>query len=565
MKKLLSLLLCFTLLLGASAQISLAEELEPVVIRVLSRLVDSERSSLDDEVGRMIYDALKIEIRFIPFNESNYEKAQMMLAAQNWGDLDMVNTAMNEITSQYIASDAFVNLDDYRDIMPNFYNYCADLIPYWRNFDAEEGNLYVWQNGPDQLQMTQPCLDIVVRTDVLEALGWPDLDTTDDYIEFLKRALEIFPESNGQPSIGMSCFFGDAVGTLVSTYLPRHSGFSDAYKTTCMIDVENQQFIPKISHPYYKETAKFFNTLYQEGILDPEIWTDGFNECQAKMDSGVALSVWFMNWVLPGANTNAVSRGQEDQQYIVMPVRLQIAEDEGRNTRYEIFTSYRADNTMGILKTSPNVERICQLLNFMATPEMALRCGWGQEGREYTVDADGKLVLTQEFLDILTNTNMNDYLYDAGINFSYSDFLPLRTTGLLKNGQAGVCLADPAYSMSAATERQREAYAALGWANNTSGWSDNKHFKFVPFDLSLFQAAVVLDAESDEGKIEAKITDYLQGAIPKLMSSNSDEEFEAQYAEMCAKCAELGEDRLIAKYNEQYKTSADQIEALKAR
>ena len=227
MKRFLSLALVLLLALGAWSA-ALAEELEPVTIKVMIK-GDTERSSLDDEVGQMIWDALKVEIQFIPYNDSQYEKAQMMLAGQNWGDVDMVNTALNEVTAQYIASDAFVNLDDYRELLPNFYDNLSDLIPYWRNLDTVNGGLYVWQNGPDQIQMTSPCLDIVVRTDVLEALGWPDLDTTDDYIEFLKKGMEMFPESNGMPTIGMSCFFGDAVGTLVSTYLPRHSGFSYVY------------------------------------------------------------------------------------------------------------------------------------------------------------------------------------------------------------------------------------------------------------------------------------------------------------------------------------------------
>ena len=120
MKKTLSLFLSLLLLLGLIPTAFATEELEPVVLHVLVT-GDQERNSLDDEVGQMIWEELKIEIQFIPFNESMYEKAQMMLAANNWDNLDMVNTAMNEITSQYIAADAFVNLDDYRELMPNFY------------------------------------------------------------------------------------------------------------------------------------------------------------------------------------------------------------------------------------------------------------------------------------------------------------------------------------------------------------------------------------------------------------------------------------------------------------
>ena len=560
MKKILALLLTVLFLFSACSMAFAEEELEPITIKVLIS-GDQERSSLDDEVGQMIYDALKIEIKFVPFNESNYEKAQMMLAAQNWGDLDLVNTAMNEVTAQYIAASAFVNLDDYRELMPNFYNNLADLIPYWRNLDAVNGGLYVWQNGPDQIQMTNPCLDIVVRTDALEALGWPDLDTTDDYIAFLKQAMELFPESNGLPTIGMSFFGGDAVGTLVSTYLPRHSSYSDVYKLTCLVDVDNDKIVSKIDHPYYKASAEFFNTLYREGLMDPEWFTDGMNECSAKAQSGVALSVWFMNWC--GGNREAIERGQEDAQYITMPVRLQLAKDEGRNTRYEIYTSYRSDCTYGILASSPNVERICQLVDFMSSHEMMIRCGWGVEGVDYTVDEDGIRHTTDEFNAVMSGDGAEDYRWAHGINVAYNNIFPMRSMGLDTDGQPTVYNRDPNYNMATATDRQKEAYAALGWQNNVSGWRENEHFEFVPFDLSILQAAVVLDAESDEGKIEVQINDYLESMIPKLYTCETVEDFEAMYAEMCAKCDEMGEEQLIAKYNEQYFSMRDRIEELK--
>lgn len=560
MKKILSLVLCLVLALGVCS-FAYAEELEPVKIKVLVG-GDENTSSLDDPIGQKIYEDLKIEIEFVAFNESAYEKAQMQLAANNWGDLDLVCTAKDEITTQYIAADAFVNLDDYRDLMPNFYEYCANEIPYWRNYDAE-GGLYVWQNGPDQIQMTTPCLDIVVRTDALEAAGWPDLDTTDDYIAFLKESMERFPMSNGMPTIGICGFQGQGGLMIVSTYLPRHSGYSDVYKQTCYIDVDNQEFVSKVRHPYFKAAMEFFNTCYREGILDPDFFVDDMSVTQAKANAGTPISVWFMNWVNGAANNEAIARGQEDAQYITMPIRLQIAKDEGRNVRYELYTAFRADNTYGILKTSPNAERICMLLNYMATEEMSRLCCWGTEGVDYTVDAEGVMHVTDEFVATMSGEGGADYRKANMIDINYSRIFPVRTFALRANGNAGLYSNDPSYTMAAATERQKEAYASLGWENNVSGWTDNPNFEFVPFDLSIYQAAGVLDAESEAGKTELKIIDYVDGAIPQLVTCETVEDFEAFYAEMCSTVETMGEDMVLAVYNEQYQATAARIEELK--
>lgn len=563
MKRILALVLSLFVLLSVGSVVMAETEREPVTLYVLEK-GDTERSSLDDEVGQMIYDALKVEIKFIPFNESGYEKATMLLAAGNWDNLDMINTAMNETTADYIAADAFVNLDDYRELLPDFYANFEDLIPYWRSLDATNGNLYVWQAGPDQIQMTKPCLDIVVRTDALEACGWPELDTTDDYIAFLKEAMEKIPESNGMPSIGMSFFGGDAVGTLVSTYLPRHSSYSDVYKLTCLVDVDNDCLVSKIAHPYYKAAAEFFNTLYREGIMDPEWFTDDMSAVQSKLDSGTCLSAWFYNWGNNSANKNAINRGTENAQYIVMPIRLQIAKDENRNVRYEIYTSFRADVTIGILKSSPNVERICEVLNFMSNPEMMIRCGWGVEGEDYTVDENGVRHVTQAFLEHMNAEDSSEWRKSHGMS-GYGNLFPMRSYGLDKNGQATTFDRDPEYLMATDTDVQKAAYTALGWETNVSGFIDNPNFEFVPFDLSLLQSAVVLDAESEAGKIEVQINDYLEQNIPKLYTAESDEEFEALYADMCKTVSEMGEEQLLAKYNEQYKEISGRIDELKTR
>lgn len=562
MRRFLPLLLVLSLLIPTCV-FAQAESLEPVVIKVLGNGLDAVYSSLDDEIGKMIFDKFKMEIQFIPFNESHFEKALMMLAAQNWGDIDIVNTALDDVTLKYVDADVLVNLDDYRDLMPNFYSYESDLIPFWRNFDKKNGNLYVWQSGPDQLQMTQPCLDVVVRVDALEACGWPDLDTTDDYVAFLKEAMEKIPMSNGMPSIGMAFFYGDTVGPLLSTYLPRHSGYQHFYKTTGLVDVDSGEIVPLVSHPYYKATAEFYNELYREGIMDPEAWTDGFAECSAKGDSGVALSINFMNWGVVGWNQKAIERGTPEMQYIVTPIRLQIAKDEGRNTRYELYNSVRPDETCGILKTSPNAERIVQVINYMATEEMTVLNGWGQEGRDYTMNGD-QMVPTAKFIETMTGPGASDYLKSVGIN-TYSTLFPMRTVGLLPNGQAGRYSNDPAFAMAAATDVQKDAYAKLGWKNNVSGWTDNKNFVFKPFDITNYVVAAVLDPESEEAKTEEKITQYLNAAIPKLITCETKDDFEVKYQEMVDQVNELGLDQVIALYNKQYKELATTLDALRSK
>ena len=525
------------------------QEKEHVVLRMFNAEVETSRSSRDDDVGRKIYEDTGIEIEFIPFSESQYEKARMMLAAQDFEGLDFITTGMNDVTSLYIESNMLVNLDDYKDQLGNFYAYEEDVIPYWRTLDSENGNLYIWQSGPDQIQMTSTCLDMVTRVDALEACGWPDLDTTDDYVEFLKEAMEKIPESNGQKSIGMSCFWGDSLGPLITTYLPRHSGYQMFYETTGMVDVETGEIISLIDHPTAKETFAFYNTLYREGIMDAEIWTDGFAECQAKADSGVPITINFMNWAVTGANAKAIERGKEDMQYIVTPIRLASAKENNR-TRYEAYTSMRPDNTTGILVTSENIEKAVELVNYMATAEMTLLTGWGEEGVDYTLDADGGIVCSDSFIQMMSSTEGSAYAIDKGFSGNYVNF-PIRATATMPNGHAGRYTNDPAFTMAGATEVQLHAYENLGWENLTSPWRDNPNFKFEPFDITTYSIAGDLGNTSDIAKTEEKIAAYLDQQIPQLITADSESSFEKLYEEICATAESMGLPDVIKAYNEQ--------------
>lgn len=552
MKKALRALSLLLVLMLALPTLVAAEDSarDPVVITMVgSDGYGNATTSLDNEIGQMIFEDLEIEIQFVPGNTGDqFDTAMMMLASQDWGTYDIINTATADTTTKYIDAGAFVNLDDYAELMPNFYSYNDDLIPLWREYDKNEGKLYVWQCGPEETALVACPLDIAVRCDVLEACGYPDLDTTDDWIEFLKQAKELFPEQNGEPTVGMSFFWGNSIGPLVATYLVRHSSYQHPIKTTAMIDVEANTFIPLITHEYGKAALDFYNTLWIEGLMDPDAWTDDFAEQQTKMNAGTALTVHFTNWTIPEANAAADERGQSEQHYIMCPIRLQIAEDEGRNFRYETIGKLRQDDTRGILATSPNVERICELINYLSTEEMSIRTHWGVEGREYTVNEDGKMVITPEFQTIYNSAEASDYMNEKGLDSLARNF-PTRVFSLLSNGQPVRFQVDPDFNMQNATETQLKAYEGMGYTNMVSPWNESEHFELRSLDATNYTRAVVLDPSTEIAKTEEKIISYLDTQIPQIITAESKAEFEALYQECCEQALALGLEDVVAQYN----------------
>jgi hypothetical protein len=243
-------------------------------------------------------------------------------------------------------------------------------------------------------------------------------------------------------------------------------------------------------------------------------------------------------------------------EYIVTPIRLSIAKELGDNTRYEITSLLRMDETGGILKASKNVDRIIELLDFISNEKCTIMQGHGIEGVDYNW-IDGKIIMTPEFLAGATGSdasfNGSEFVSSRGLYRGYA-FLPTRRNAQLPNGQAGFYMNDAEYLNLSASDRQKEAYSALGWANLTSGWTDSPHFDFVPFDISKYTTAIAsFDPESDESIAITKIDEYLYAQIPFLINAPTVDEFERLYAEVLSTIDGMGIEGLLVECNARLK------------
>lgn len=548
--------------LAATAESSTvpAEPVRELVRFKILQAGSDQTEVLADEVAQIIKEKFNVEFEVIPYTEAAYEKALLMLAARDWGDTTIVNTGIDDVTLKYIAADALVNLDDYRDKLSNFYGYEKDLIPYWRMLAKEDEGLYVWQAGPDMNQMTSPPLDVLTRVDVLEALGWPELDTTDQYIKFLTDGLKKFPETLGNKTIGLANFWGREGSSAFIPYLPRSSGMQNPYNTTALVDIEKQSYVPFISHPYGKESLKYYNTLTRLGLMDAEAWTDSFPEMQKKIESGVCICANFASWMVTGANKILADAGHPEIAYIMTPIRLSIAKQEGKNNRYELYNGIRPDDTRGILKGSKNIDRLIEVINFMSSYEMTIRVGWGVEGRDYTI-ADGMRVPSKEIIDALTAGDPDKLLKSRGIGIPWTNTFPTRSASFEK-GQANTVGASAEYLKLSATEVQMKAYKAYGGDGPMSLFKENKNFKWVPFDMTNYLAAVNLDKSTEEAKAEEKLKAYLDKQIAKIVNAETEEQFEAFYNDALQETDRLGLAKIISVYNKQYQEMDGKFRAL---
>ncbi len=544
--RLFALMVMLTMLIPTFASFAVAEAAdEEYVIQLIVSSSQTHARSDETEIGKVIKDKFNIVFEYLPVNDDS-EKQSLMLATGDYPEI--LRLEGGEMVQDYIDADALVCLDDYIAASENFKVRYAEQIPYWRA-SSKDGKIYSWERYvPSDLTNAMEVLDIGVRTDMLEQQGWPNLVSEDDWFAFLQKAMEENPETNGQKTVGMVLPLAESWGPSLLTEFCEKGGETNDQGTNDAVvwNQVEQKWVPTWTLPAVIDSYHFFNRLYQAGILDPDCFTDTYDQVQEKINSGRALSVWYCTWMSTGANATLVSNGHPEMQYINMPVRSNAQVEAGLKRQIRVETTRPFDSYV-ITNNAKYPERIFAFLDWALSDEGQILLQSGIEGKHYTL-VDGKRTPTDEYITgVLTNPN-----YSSDEGFDLASFF-----GACKQGDAqGI-----AYNLQAApvyyddiflSDRQKEAYASLGWDNSLSYWLETG--ELAPTGLA---ATCVLDPESAEGKLNEKFKAWIAVAATKLVIA---EDFDATWEALNQEYLAMGVDAIVDKYNEILVTNQERYE-----
>ncbi|MBE0691235.1 MAG: extracellular solute-binding protein [Anaerolineae bacterium] len=524
-------LLIPTFVTSATAQ---AQNDEYVVQLIVSSSQNHSRSD-ETPIGQVIKEKFNIVFEYLPINDDS-EKQSLMLATGDYPEI--LRLEGGDMVRDYIGADALVCLDDYIASSTYFKQRYAEQIPYWRA-SSEDGKIFTWQRYvPSDLTNAPEILDIGVRTDVLEQQSWPNLVSEDEWISFLQKALLDNPETNGQRTVGMVLPLAESWGPSLLAEMVEKGGVTNDQGTNDAViwNQVDQKWVPMWTLSSVIDSYRFFNRLYHTGILDPDCFTDTYDQVQEKIDSGRALSVWYCTWMSSSANATLVSNGFTDMQYINMPVRsnAQVAAGLKREIRME---TTRPFDSYAITTNAKYPDRLFAFLDWALSDEGQILLQSGIEGTHYTI-VDGKRSPTLEYISgTLTDPN---YYNDQG--FDLASFF-----GACKQGDdQGIAFnlqAAPAYYDEIfLTDRQKEAYQALGWSNSLEYWLETG--ELAPSGLA---ATCVLNPDSAEGKQNEKFKAWIAIAATKLVIA---EDFDATWNELNKEYEAMGINSIVDKYNE---------------
>jgi putative aldouronate transport system substrate-binding protein len=514
--------------------------------------------STDTEVGKVIQKKFNITFKFVPVPTDFTNQCNVYLAA---GDYPEVTSLPDLQTyNNYIAAGALVCLENYLPQMTNFTKERASQIPLWRS-QASDGKLYKWEDASPQASTGfMSDFDADVRSDAISATGNPSLVYASDYISFLQKALAALPKTGGKKTVGFTFAGAETWGALLpfemfekgDTYFAANSGISTG---VVVGNAKTKQFVSEYSLASAKESAKFFNTLYRDGLLDTESFQLKDADTLNKMTSGQCVVLDYGRWNTASANAGLLKNGNPERSYVELPIRL---DSQQGTKRLMVESATRTNENIVITKNCKDPARYLKLVDWFQTDEAQKLYGSGVEGVDYSVQ-NGKRVPLQPLIDYLTGKNSNWNMTSGTMeSFLYAYCLGGRYDLSPTDGQPYRITKDPnIISEYGLSDVQKATYKALGWANSKSWYQQNADFE-TDATLSLMNG-ISLDSTSDIAKEATKIQDIATQYASKIVFSKTDAEFESNYQAMLNEMQKGNIDQVVSQYNKLLATAITKL------
>ncbi len=315
-------------------------------------------------------------------------------------------------------ADALIPLDPYFDKYPNIKNFLSE--ENWDKLRMPDGHIYWIQQFGNIKNADTTCTHndeaFWIQTRVLEWAGYPKIETMDEYFDLIERYAAANPTmSDGTPVIPYTILCDD----WRYFCLENAPEFLDGYPNdgSVIVDPNTKKIIDYNTTPTAKAYFKKLNEEYKKGIVDPESFTQRYDEYSAKISSGRVLGMIDQWWDFAYTGEAAIKHAGLDDEgccYIPLPVTIKKGM---KNQWHNSGGVLNVSSGLGITTSCKDPEAAVKFVNDLLSQEIHDLRNWGVKDVDYYVDGNGKFMRTQEQRD-----RGNDTAWQAAHSCPYSYF-----------------------------------------------------------------------------------------------------------------------------------------------
>lgn len=425
---------------------------------------------------------------------------------------------------------ALIPIDEYWDDYPNIRSYLTDAE--WDTLRMKDGHIY-WipqfgVSGGNRQDTIHNGEAFWMQTRVLKWAGYPEVTTLDQYFDLLEEYQKAHPlmEDGVTSNIPYTILCDD----WKYFCLENAPQFLDGYPNDgcCIVDPESHKVTDYNTTATAKSYFRKLNEEYQKGIIDPESFTETYDEYISKLSTGAVLGMvdqWWdfhYNIVEAYGKQNLAAQGCN---YVPLPVTLK----EGVRSQWHTSIQNEIDvgNGISVTVSCRDVKGALQFINDMLDPQIQTLRFWGIQGTDYSVDKDGKYYLT----DAQRREHDNDgYAISEFCTYAYFP----RKEGILPDG---INAYEPEYQPEefyrSLPQDVKECFAAYGCKTYVDMLGDNPSpGAWYP----MYSYASLLTDSSQEGRIWNQMAEIKHQWLPRTVMSGNFEDTWKQYMEAYAAC-----------------------------
>lgn len=467
-------------------------------------------------VSKTITEETGCNIEFIVPAGNENEKLNSLIASDTLPDL--LTVTWNDPQVNPMIEDGMVYALD---------ELATQYDPYWFEvadkgrvdwFTKEDGHIYGYPNvsySPadyekyDTISSNQTFL---VRKDIYEAIGSPDMTTPEGFTAAVKAAAEKFPEINGQPLIPIGAHEFTNVGNF---------SFDDYLCSFLAIPYERDGvFNDRFRDPELKRWLKVFRQLGEEGYLADDIFIDKRAQMEEKIAQGRYFCMLYQRTDLA------------KQQKILFendPNSIYMAVDGPKNSNGDDYRLPGAGiNGWTVTMISKNCERpdrAIELCSYMMSLHGQQMIWLGPEGKTWDYDENGVEVMHPD-VKALLDTDRAEYDKQYGADAAY--------WMLMDNAMSLKWAVPPVEPLG---QMEKWTYPYLVYT--------------AQYDVT------ALPADTEEYDIKTKVDNEWGVVLPQLLLADSEDKFEEIWNQFIQNQKDWGYDKVIALETEtmkEYKT-----------
>ena len=305
----------------------------------------------------------------------------------------------HEHHNRFVEAGSLVPIQDMIADKPNIQRAYGDILDMHRFTDGNTYFLTPYRGEPD---LTHIGIGFWLTKELVRDLDFPLITDIDEYFNVIRDYVARNPEFNGAPTIGFT-FPAESWRFFELTNPPN---FLMGYPNDGDVQVARgdspEDFVARTyaTSDSAREYLQRLNQLWNEGLLDREVFVQTHDQWLEKISSGRVVGLTAQRWQFAGAPLQAL----EDQDLgwrRFFPFQL-LNEGVERGQYVGAAVPVVRDG-MSISVAADDPEGIVQFFEDYLSEEVQRLHYWGVEGEDHNVDADGLFYRTQEQRDRLAD------------------------------------------------------------------------------------------------------------------------------------------------------------------